>query len=75
MQPPLTWFSIFERSLYHAEKLHDAAARSAGALRLITNRGDLEQLTNMMGRVPGWMMGPAAGVVTLPLTGALLGCP
>ncbi|MGC3956290.1 MAG: dipeptidase [Propionicimonas sp.] len=44
LQPPRTWFSIFERSRYHAEKLRDAADRSAGALRLITTRGDLEQL-------------------------------
>ncbi|MGC3955755.1 MAG: dipeptidase [Propionicimonas sp.] len=44
LQPPRTWFSIFERSMFHAEKLKDAAARSDGALRVITTRTELAQL-------------------------------
>ncbi|MFT3886752.1 MAG: dipeptidase [Arachnia sp.] len=44
LQPPKTWFSIFERSMFHAEKLRSAVRRSDGALRLITTRTELEQL-------------------------------
>ncbi|MDF1489732.1 dipeptidase [Tessaracoccus caeni] len=44
LQPPRTWFSVFERSMYHAEKLHNAAERSRGGLRVITTEGELEQL-------------------------------
>ena len=31
LQPPRTWFSLLERSLYHAQKLDDAAGEAAGA--------------------------------------------
>lgn len=44
LQPPRTWTSIFERSMYHAEKLRDAEKRSDGALRLVRTRGDLTTL-------------------------------
>lgn len=44
LQPPATWFSIFERSMFHAEKLRDAASRSDGRLRLVTTRGELARL-------------------------------
>ncbi len=32
LRPPGTWTSLYRRSLYHAEKLHDAERRSDGAL-------------------------------------------
>ncbi|MEI2671160.1 MAG: membrane dipeptidase [Marmoricola sp.] len=44
LQPPRTWFSLLERSLYHAKRLEDAAADSAGRLMLIRTKGDLEKL-------------------------------
>ncbi|MGW6694838.1 dipeptidase [Rhodococcus sp. NPDC054953] len=44
LQPPRTWGSILERSLYHAEKLGKAAAASDDQLRVIRSRGDLEAL-------------------------------
>jgi microsomal dipeptidase-like Zn-dependent dipeptidase len=44
LQPPRTWFSLLERSLYHAEKLADAAERSDGRLVLVRARDDLQQL-------------------------------
>ncbi len=44
LQPPRTWFSLTERSLYHAQKLDEAAKASGGALRLIRTRADLGNL-------------------------------
>jgi microsomal dipeptidase-like Zn-dependent dipeptidase len=44
LQPPRTWGSLLERSLYHAEKLGKAAADSDGQLRVVRTRGDLETL-------------------------------
>jgi len=44
LQPPRTWFSLLERSRFHAQKLKDNAARSNGSLRVITTKGQLEQL-------------------------------
>lgn len=44
LQPFRTWRSILERSLYHAEKLRNAAEDSDGALRLIRTRADLDDL-------------------------------
>jgi microsomal dipeptidase-like Zn-dependent dipeptidase len=43
-QPVRTWNSLLERSLWHAEKLHDVEARSAGRLRIITSPADLARL-------------------------------
>ncbi len=44
LQPPRTWFSLLERSLYHAEKLQKAVDNSDGELRFIRTRGDLAAL-------------------------------
>ena len=44
LQPFRTWGSLLERSLYHAEKLRNAADDSDGALRLVRSRADLDQL-------------------------------
>lgn len=44
LQPPKTWFSLLERSKYHADKLQRDAAASDGALRVITNQQELQQL-------------------------------
>jgi membrane dipeptidase len=44
LQPPRTWGSLLERSLWHAEKLKRAAAASDGRLRLITTPQELERL-------------------------------
>ena len=43
-QPMRTWDSLLQRSLYHAEKLHDFAAASDGKLRLITAPEDIDRL-------------------------------
>jgi membrane dipeptidase len=44
LQPPRTWTSLLQRSLYHAGKLEKAARKSEGALRLIRSRRDLDRL-------------------------------
>lgn len=44
LQPPRTWTSLLDRSLYHAQKLDKAAADSDGKLRLIRSRADLDAL-------------------------------
>jgi membrane dipeptidase len=44
LQPPRTWTSLLELSLYHAQKLRDAVARSNGHLVLIETKRDLETL-------------------------------
>lgn len=43
-QPPRTWTSLFERSLWHVEKLDRAAARSRGQLRVIRNAAEFDRL-------------------------------
>jgi membrane dipeptidase len=44
LQPPRTWSSILERSLYHASKLQRAADNSGGRLRFIRTSADLAKL-------------------------------
>lgn len=44
MQPPATWRSLLERSLFHARKLDRAAAGSNGKLRVIRTPADLDAL-------------------------------
>lgn len=43
-QPERTWTSLLQRSLFHAEKLHGFAARSADKLRVITTPADIDRL-------------------------------
>jgi len=44
LQPPRTWNSLLERSLWHAEKLRDFAERSQGRLRVIRTPADIDRL-------------------------------
>lgn len=44
MQPPKTWSSLLERSLFHARKLDRAAAGSDGKLRVIRTPADMDAL-------------------------------
>ncbi|WP_414899815.1 dipeptidase [Sphingomonas flavalba] len=44
LQPPRTWASLLQRSLWHAEKLHRAEAASAGHLRIVASAADLRRL-------------------------------
>ena len=43
-QPPRTWNSLIERSLWHAEKLHRAVAEANGKLKEIRTKDDLDYL-------------------------------
>lgn len=44
LQPPRTWDSLLQRSLWHAEKLERAARASDGQLRVIRTPADLDRL-------------------------------
>lgn len=44
LQPPRTWTSLLERSLYHAQKLDRDAANSNGAFRVIRTPAELDRL-------------------------------
>ncbi|MBR1222971.1 dipeptidase [Bradyrhizobium sp. U87765 SZCCT0131] len=44
LQPPRTWGSLLERSLWHAEKLRGFADASGGRLRLIAMASDIDRL-------------------------------
>jgi membrane dipeptidase len=44
LQPPRTWSSLLERSLWHAEKLRGFAERSGGRFRLIITPSDIDLL-------------------------------
>lgn len=46
LQPPRTWTSLLERSLFHAEKLGDAVDRSNGGLVWVGGGTGLENLVN-----------------------------
>jgi microsomal dipeptidase-like Zn-dependent dipeptidase len=52
LQPPRTWNSLLERSLWHAEKLHRYADNSGGQLRVIETPAQLDQL--LADRAKGW---------------------
>lgn len=44
LQPVPTWRSLYQRSVYHAEKLRDLERRSGGAMRIIKTVSDLDLL-------------------------------
>ncbi|HEX8261323.1 MAG TPA: dipeptidase [Allosphingosinicella sp.] len=44
LQPPRTWSSLLERSLWHAEKLRRAEAGSEGRLRIVRSGIDVRRL-------------------------------
>lgn len=50
LQPVRTWFSLLERSLYHAEKLDRAVAGSQGKLKKVTDPNSLNYVANLHGR-------------------------
>lgn len=59
LQPPRTWTSLLQRSLWHAEKLRAAEANADGRLRIVRTQADVARL----------IADRAAG---RPVTGALL---
>ena len=52
LQPPRTWFSLTERSLFHARKLDRAVAASDGALVKVSDAASLDALLTAAARSP-----------------------
>lgn len=44
LQPPATWTSLLQRTLFHARKAQQFAKASNGRMRIIRSRADLERL-------------------------------
>jgi membrane dipeptidase len=44
LQPPRTWTSLLERSLWHARKLERSQARAQGRLRIVRSGADVRRL-------------------------------
>lgn len=61
LQPPRTWTSLAERSLYHAQKLDRAVAGSDGRLARVTDPASLDALLAARGK-PG---GPVGAMLTI----------
>lgn len=61
LQPPRTWTSLLQRSLYHGEKLDRAVAASAGALSKVDNAASLYTL--LAARTSG--KGPVGAMLTI----------
>lgn len=55
--PPRTWFSLKERALYQAARLHDMAERSQGKFVIIKTKGDLTQFLERRRSDPGMVAG------------------
>lgn len=55
--PPKSWFSLTERALYQARKLHRAEERSEGALRVVTSAHELRQYLSARETDPGQVAG------------------
>jgi microsomal dipeptidase-like Zn-dependent dipeptidase len=57
LQPPKTWTSLLERSLWHAEKLRRAEAASDGRLMIVRSQQDLVRLRARQRREQGRPVG------------------
>lgn len=55
--PVRTWFSLKERALYQAERLHDMAARSGGKFVIVKTKGDLARFLERRKSEPGIVAG------------------
>lgn len=69
--PTRTWNSLFERAIYQAERLHDAAKRKPGDLVVIRTRKDLEALMAARARGGNLVGGLLATEGAHPLEGKL----
>jgi membrane dipeptidase len=69
--PAATWFSLKERALHQARRLHTAAARSGGRLTVVGSRSDLERYLRRRRADPGI----TAGLLGLEGAHALEGDP
>jgi microsomal dipeptidase-like Zn-dependent dipeptidase len=69
--PPRTWGSLLERALYQGEKLHAAAAGSAGRMRVVRTAGELRALVEAGGAGGGKLAALLATEGLHPLEGRL----
>jgi membrane dipeptidase len=74
LQPVRTWFSLLERSMWHATKLDRAVARSGGALMKVTNNASLIELLAARGDMDRWIRRPNTYIKPFidPPVGAML---
>lgn len=69
--PPRTWNSLLERALYQAEKLHAAAVRSEGRMKVVRTRSELQALLQAGGLGGGRLAAVLATEGLHPLEGRL----
>lgn len=62
LQPPRTWSSLLERSLWHAEKLRRAARRSDGALERVTSPASIDDVLTSRAAPRGQTVGALLSV-------------
>jgi len=72
MQPPRTWRSLLERSLWHAEKLRRAAAASDGRLRPVRPVRRPADIDRLLRARAGWTRCFGDACLTGPPVGAML---
>jgi microsomal dipeptidase-like Zn-dependent dipeptidase len=69
--PMRTWNSLLQRALYQSERLHEAAALSAGAMRIVRTRSDLTEVLNAQAANSGRLAALLATEGLHPLEGKL----
>jgi len=69
--PIRTWTSLLERALYQSERLHLAAAKSAGAIRIVRTQSDLAEVLKTKSSQSGRLAAVLATEGLHPLEGKL----
>lgn len=69
--PRRTWNSLLERALFQSEKLHAAARDSAGQMRIVRTRADLQDILQTQDRSKGLLAAVLATEGLHPLEGKL----
>ncbi|MEZ5719367.1 MAG: dipeptidase [Burkholderiaceae bacterium] len=69
--PRRTWNSLLERALFQSEKLHAAARDSAGQMRIVRTRADLQDILQSQDRSKGLLAAVLATEGLHPLEGKL----
>ena len=69
--PMRTWNSLLQRALYQSERLHEAAAHSAGAIRIVRTQSDLAEVLKAQSANSGRLAAVLATEGLHPLEGKL----
>ncbi len=69
--PMRTWTSLLERARYQSERLHQAAAQSAGAIRIVRTQSDLAEVLKTQSSQSGRLAAVLATEGLHPLEGKL----